>query len=53
MAAVKMPIQNEVVQFRDGFAVVWGGRVCSPRWPEKGLALAYLSLLETGYRKPE
>ena len=38
---------------RDGWHVMWQGRVCSPVWMERGPAEAYLDLLRSGYRQPE
>ena len=48
---------DEVFVLRIGgvpcWKVRWGTQVCSPEWEERGPALAYLSMLRKGTRKPE
>ena len=44
---------NQVFFLKDCWKVLFNGIVCSPDFQSKGAALAYLSLLENGYRKPE
>lgn len=42
-------VDGDVVIFR----VMFEGRLCSPTWAHRGPAVAYLSALREGTRKPE
>lgn len=44
---------TEVFFLKGEWLVMWQGRLCSPGWSDRGGALAYLSMLRNGMRKPE
>jgi hypothetical protein len=42
-----------VVERNEEWGVMVDGRLCSPRWPERGPAQAYADMVQTGNRRPE
>lgn len=46
-------LKDEVIRFRDGYAVVFNNKIQSPRWLDKDAAEAFLTGLQDGTRKEE
>ena len=41
------------VKDRESWRVMYNGRICSPSFNSEWAAIAYLDLLQKGYREPE